>query len=111
MIKTKRLRIIGALIPSLHLLFILYLNPISILFSTGAWSTQTILYEHGHLSFKTIEYQMQDIGARGYNDRKVEVIYLTPLFILTSEIPQNLDKSAEWIKVDKNINELGLRTP
>ena len=110
-IKTKSLRLIGTLFPSVLLILILILNPISILFTTGAWSTQTILYQHGHFSFKTIEYQMQDIGARGYNDREVEVIYLTPLFMVTSESPTNLDKRVEWIKVDKNVNELGLKTP
>ena len=64
------------------------------------------MYQNGHLSFKTVEFQMQDIGALGYNKRTVEVIYLTPLFMLTSEIPNDIDKRVEWIKVDKDINEL-----
>lgn len=54
---------------------------------------------------------MQDIGARGYNKRTVEVIYLTPLFILTSEVPADIDKRVEWIRVDKDINELELKFP
>jgi hypothetical protein len=82
-----------------------------ILFSSGAWRTQTILYQNGHLSFKTVEFQMQDIGALGYNRRTVEVIYLTPLFILTSEVPNDIDKRVEWIKVEKDVNELGLKFP
>ncbi|MCO5287501.1 MAG: hypothetical protein M9898_13895 [Chitinophagaceae bacterium] len=54
---------------------------------------------------------MQDIGALGYNKRTVEVIYLTPLFMLTSEVPCDIDKRDEWIKVDKDINELNLKFP
>ena len=77
-----------------------------IIFSSGAWRTQTVLYQNGHLSFKKIEFQMQDIGALGYNRRTVEVIYLTPLFIITSKVPNDIDKRAEWIKVDKDQNEL-----
>jgi len=82
-----------------------------ILFSSGAWRTQTILYQNGHLTFKKVEFQMQDIGALGYNKRTVEVIYLTPLFMLTSEVPNDIDKRVEWIKVDKDINELNLKFP
>jgi len=82
-----------------------------ILFSTGAWRTQTILYQNGHLSFKTVEFQMQDVGALGYNKRTVEVFYLTPLFMITSEVPNDIDKRVEWVKVDKDVNELGLKSP
>lgn len=82
-----------------------------ILFSTGAWRTQTILYENGHLRFKAVEFQMQDVGALGYNKRTVEVFYLTPFFMITSEVPNDIDKRVEWIKVDKEVNELGLKFP
>lgn len=82
-----------------------------ILFSSGSWRTQTILYQNGHLSFKKVEFQMQDIGALGYNKRTVEVIYLTPLFMLTSEVPKDIDKRVEWIKVEKDVNELKLISP
>ncbi|MBN9294545.1 MAG: hypothetical protein J0G96_11260 [Flavobacteriia bacterium] len=54
---------------------------------------------------------MQDIGTRGYNNRTVEVIYLTPLFMLTKEVPNDIDKRVEWIKVEKDVNELGLKFP
>jgi len=80
-----------------------------IIFSTGAWRTETILYQNGHLSFKKVEFQMQDIGAFGYNRRTVEVIYLTPLFMLTSEVSDDIDKRVEWVKVDKDVNELELK--
>ncbi len=90
---------------------ILIVGPMKILFSTGAWQTQTILYQNGHFSFKTIEFQMQDVGALGYNNRTVEVFYLTPLFMIISEVPNNIDKKVEWVKVDKDVNELELKFP
>ncbi len=54
---------------------------------------------------------MQDIGALGYNERVVEVFYLTPIFMVTNEVPNNLDKAVEWIRADKYIDELGFTTP
>ena len=82
-----------------------------ILFSIGAWRTQTILYQNGHLSFKTVEFQMQDVGGLGYNKRTVEVFYLTPYFMISYEVPNDIDKRVEWVKVNKEINELGLKSP
>lgn len=90
---------------------ILVVGPMKILFSTGAWHTQTILYQNGHLSFKTVEFQMQDVGALGYNERTVEALYLTPLFMITSKVPKDIDKRVEWVKVDKDVNELKLKFP
>ena len=110
-IKTKKSKIIWVVIPIIILIVILIVGPIKILFSTGAWQTQTILYQNGHLSFKTVEFQMQDIGARGYNDRTVEVLYLTQLFMVTNQVPIDIDKRVEWVKVDKDVNELGLKFP
>ncbi len=97
--------------PTAILILILIVGPIKLYFSTGAWRTQTILYQNGHLTFKTVEFQMQDIGTFGYNKRTVEVFYLTPQFIITSEVPTDIDKRIEWVKVDKEINELGLKFP
>ena len=82
-----------------------------ILFSSGAWRTQTILYQNGHIGFKKVEFQMQDIGGLGYNRRTVEVTYLTPLFMITSEVPNDIDKRVEWTKIEKDVNELELKAP
>ena len=54
---------------------------------------------------------MQDVGALGYNKRTVEVFYLTPLFMFTSEVPTDIDKRVEWVKIDKDLNELELKSP
>lgn len=110
-IKIKTKRIIWTAFPTIVLGFILVIGPMKIMFSTDAWRTQTILYQNGHLSSKTIEFQMQDVGALGYNKRTVEVFYLTPLFIIISEAPNDIEKRVEWVKVDKDVNELGLKFP
>ena len=107
-IKQKVKRVIGAIFPTIILTIILIIGPMNILLSIGAWRTQTILYQNKHLSFKTVEFQLQDVGALGYNKRTVEVIYLTPFFIITSEVTDDIDKRVEWEKVDKDINELEL---
>lgn len=110
-IKTRNGKIIGTVFPTIILTLILFVGPMKILFSTSAWRTQKILYQNGHLSFKTVEFQMQDIGALGYNKRTVEVFYLTSFFMITSEVPNDIDIRVEWVKVDKEVNELGLKSP
>ncbi|MBS2214053.1 hypothetical protein KEM09_21790 [Carboxylicivirga mesophila] len=74
----------------------------------GDWKTQTILYENGQFEFKTIEFQMQDKGALGYNRRIVEVTKLTS-FLSIIEPVDTSSTELPWIKVDKEINELGLK--
>jgi hypothetical protein len=108
-IKVKKTRIIWTAFPTIIIILILIVGPMKILFATSVWQTQTILYQNEKSGFKTVEYQMQDVGAFGYNKRTVEVFYLTPLFMITNEVPDNLDKNAEWLKVDKDVNELGLK--
>ena len=110
-IKTRNGKFIGTVFPTIILALILVVGPMKILFTTGAWRTQTILYQNGYLSYKTVEFQMQDVGALGYNKRTVEVFYLTPLFMITSEVPTDIDNKVEWVKVDKGVNELGLKSP
>lgn len=107
--KNKTERVIWTVFPTMMLVFIVIVGPMKIMFSTGAWRTQTILYQNGHLSFKTVEFQMQDGGAFGYNKRTVEVFYLTPLFMITSEVPNDIENRVEWVKVDKDVNEFDLK--
>lgn len=104
-------RVIWTLFPAIMLVFMLITNPLKILFSSGSWHTQSILYQSRHSRFKTIEFQMQDIGALGYNERKVEVQYLTPYFMIAKVIPNTAAIGSEWIPVEKDVNELGLKFP
>ena len=52
---------------------------------------------------------MQDVGALGYNKRTVEVTYLTGLFMIVEPVENNIGERVEWVKVDKEVNELGLK--
>ena len=52
---------------------------------------------------------MQDIGALGYNKRTVEVIYLTDLFMIVKPVIDDINQRVEWIKVNQEINELGIK--
>jgi hypothetical protein len=47
----------------------------------------------------------------GYKKRTVEVFYLRPFFMTTSEVPKDIDQRVEWIKLYKEVNELGLKLP
>ena len=87
------------------------IGPMKIMFSSGSWKTQTVLYQNGHLTFKKVEYQMQDVGSLGYNKRTVEVIYLTDLFMIVSPVEKDIDDRVEWVEVDIEVNELGLKFP
>ncbi|MBR9855734.1 MAG: hypothetical protein GYB37_14335 [Algicola sp.] len=57
-----------------------------------------------------MEFQMQDVGASGYNRRTVKVTYLTNFFMIIDPVEKDIDKHSEWIKIDKEINELGLKS-
>ncbi|MES2140331.1 MAG: hypothetical protein V4511_11550 [Bacteroidota bacterium] len=75
----------------------------------GDWKTQTIIYQNLHLSNRTIEFQMQDIGALGYNKRTIERLRIIPFLDWTEEIDTNKIDTLTWKKVDNEINELGLK--
>jgi hypothetical protein len=109
--KTAKWKIVGSAIPTLTLIGILIIGPLKIAFSATAWRTQKVIYQNGHLIFKKVEFQMQNVGAFGYNKRTVEVIYLTDLFMIVSPVEKDLDRRVEWVKVNKEVNELGLKFP
>ena len=93
------------------LIYVLIIGPEKILYSSSSWKTQKIIYQNGHLNFNKVEFQIQDIGSFGYNKRTVEVIYLTSLFMIVSPVETDIQKRVEWIKVNKDVNELGLKLP
>ena len=105
------MKLIGSILPVLTLIGIFIIRPQKIIFSSSSWKTQKVIYQNGHLSFKKVEFQMQDIGALGYNKRTVEATYLTDLFMIISPVENDIEERVEWIKVDKEINELGIKYP
>lgn len=110
-IKARTGKLLGTVLPTIILILIIVWGPMNIMSSAGAWRTQAILFQSGHFCFKTVEFQMQEIGSLSCNKRTVEVFYLTPFFTITSKVPNDIDKRVEWIKVDKVVNELGLKCP
>jgi hypothetical protein len=78
----------------------------------GDWKTQTILYQNKHLFNRTIEFQLQDKGALGFNKRTVDRIKIIPFVSwtkkLTDENLKNVD-SLTWDKANIDLNEQGLK--
>jgi hypothetical protein len=81
----------------------------------GDWKTQTILYQSRHSANRVIVFQLQDVGALGYNKRTVDKTELIPgvswfnkVYATPLAIPQD---SMDWRKVDIDQNELGLKIP
>lgn len=76
------------------------------------WKTQTIIYTNNHLSNRTIEFQLQDKGARGFNRRTVDRLKLFPFVIWTKKLTEknlkNID-SLNWKRVDIELNEQGFK--
>lgn len=75
----------------------------------GDWKTQTIKYQNLHLPNRTIEFQMQDKGARGYNRRHVDRIKILPFVEWTKEVKYDEIDTFSWKKVSIHVNELGLK--
>ncbi len=109
--KNRKRRIIQSIIPTLAIAGVLVVGPSKVLAATSSWKTQSILFQNTEWTSNRIEYQIQDVGALGYNERTVEVFYLTGAFMIISEADQNLANSGKWIKVDKEVNEMGLKYP
>lgn len=110
-LKKRKLRILSSILPTIALIGIMIIGPMKIMFSSGSWQTQTVLYRNGYLTFKKVEYQIQDAGALGYNKRTVEVTYLTNFFMIVSPVEKDIEEKVEWLKVNKEVNELGLKFP
>lgn len=87
------------LISIFMLTFIFVIKPINILFASGVWETREVLFRNTNNN-RTIELQIQDRGALGYNKRTVEVLHLTPLFLFAKKAPQITERNPEWILVE-----------
>ena len=72
------------------------------------WKTQTIEYRHYENSKRYIAFQMLDIGL-SRKRRKVEIRYLGPLFVKVKPASLNYESSTDWIEVNEDINEMGLK--
>ena len=103
---------------SLNTLFSLFVifttfkyGTLKIIFSNSVWKTQNIVLESSHNSNHKIEYQLQDIGALGYNKRTVEIKYISKYFyiIIKEEVDFSEYNTKEWNRVNINLNESNLK--
>ena len=74
------------------------------------FQTQTIMYRNKDNRNLRVEFQMQDMGAFGYNRRTV-IVEPGTFFDTTKPIDvRKLDKN-EWVLVDEEVNELHIIFP
>ena len=107
--RTFKKKIVFSAAPMVIIILIIIIGPLKLLFASAAWHTQTIRYQHVNSSIRRIESQMQSVGAFGYNTRSVEVFYLTPIFMIIDSVPDDVDNNTDWVRVDIDANELGLK--
>jgi hypothetical protein len=79
----------------------------NLLWGSG-WKTQEILYKSKTNPKDRIEYQMQDMGAFGYDERIVRV---KEGWLFDSVYPIDTSKinKSDWIEVNEYVNELGIK--
>lgn len=101
-----KLKILFSILPILAFIQILNYGIIATLFSASPWKTQTIIYQNKLDDSKKVEFQMLDIGFAGYEERTVEVNYITDWFFVSKE---EETYNFDWKKVNKEVNELELK--
>lgn len=99
--KELKSNIRSILIPFLIFLFILIIGPTKIVFSSSIWKTNKVLFINKENQNHKVEFQMQDIGALGYNKRTVEVIHYYNLFMIVKSKNKTFEHNNNWIKVEK----------
>jgi len=72
-LKSKHQKKISTIILSGIIVITMLIGPLDIIFASKAWKTQTILYQSKNSKSEKIEFQIQDVGALGYNKRTVQV--------------------------------------
>ncbi len=102
-------RLVLSLLPVAVLILVLVVGPARIIFSSAAWQTQEVLYKDRHSSSFRIELQRKDAGALGYKRRTVKVRYITPLFMTTNELKDEILNHNKWIKIDTVLTKIAVR--
>ena len=73
------------------------------------WKTQTIMFQNLHFASRTIEFQMQDFGALGSNQRTIDRFKILPYLDWTKKIDPDKIDTLTWEKVNIDVdNKLGL---
>jgi hypothetical protein len=105
-----KLKVLFSILPIIAFLQILSFGILRTIFCSTSWKTQTIVYQNKLDDSKKVEFQMLDKGALGYRRRTIEVNYMTDWFFISSPYTEEIFNSdSDWKKVDKEVNELGLK--
>lgn len=106
--KSKFTRWISA-IYVLGIVLLIWINPIKLIWlSSSTWKTQTILYRSKENRDHFIAFQLQDKGALGYNRRRVKIKRINGFLNLVTDYDSD-SAPKDWIEVNENINEVGLK--
>jgi len=101
--------LIGSLLALTLIIGVLcFTHPFLFWYVGSPYKTQTILYRSALNAKITVEFQMQDAGALGYNRRVVQV---TPgiFFDSVEPIDTSIFHGSDWNWVNEEVNELGLK--
>lgn len=107
--KKRISRISFSLLSAALLVLMIVLDPVDIVFSSSAWKTQTVLYEHEKDGDKRIEFQLQDVGSLGYNRRTVIVTDFLYIFRLVQPYDDSKEPGADWVRVDRALKQQDLK--
>lgn len=82
---------------------LLYINPLNIIYNISTWKTQTVEYVDKNWMNHKVEIQMKDMGAFGYANRKVEIVYLSNYFyfICTKKFDDHNFTKYKWKMLNK----------
>ena len=98
---TKLQKIIKFVIPSIVLLTLFNGGILKFMNATAVWQTRTVLEENNS---KRTEFQVQDVGALGYNKRTVEVKHITNFLMKVDKSPSTLVDSKMLNKSNLELN-------
>ena len=104
------LKILGGLITGVALIIgiFFYFNPFLFWGADSPFKTQEIIYRNKENKNVTIEFQLQDIGAFGYNRRIVKVTGGVISNSIEKIDTATIDKT-KWDLVNEDVNELNLK--
>jgi len=75
----------------------------------GDWMTQEIIFEHRTRPGRTIEFQMMNPGPGSYRKRTVDRQRLLPGLEWLYEVELERVDTTNWKRVNREINELGIK--
>lgn len=94
---TLSYKILSLLFPSFALFTVFNDGVLKYLNATSVWQTRTVLNKNKNDDSKRVEFQIQDVGALGYNKRTVEVQHITNFLMKIDTLPSSTSNSEESV--------------